>query len=420
MNTVEESTALDIAATENTKAERAPPWDRYLDAELGLRNHWYPAFFGAELAEADISDRQGSPVGNVRTEILLGERILFRRIGGRVFAIADRCRHRGVSLAARAECYTKETITCWYHGFTYAMDTGRLTAVLTDPQSSLIGRVGVHSYPVQERAGIVWVFIGDIEAPPLELDVQPGLLDDDMAVYPRGWSKIVKCNWRTAAENGFDPAHAYIHRNSAFITDYKVPIVLGDAGISRDHGMQISENPGTPMGVVLKRGGGTAVWEAEVGSGVAVGARFRPGEPGVLEGMSPEVSIWMPCGLWVDPMPAPGIVHVEWYVPVDRNHHRYIMTWAKRVNSDEEREAFFKETADNWAHYVPAEFTKDDVFARKAMSEFYDEGNGWREERLFGPDVVIANWRRLVTRQARGIQSAEKSWARHRAEAQDR
>ena len=84
------------------------------------------------------------------------------------------------------------------------------------------------------------------------------------------------------------------------------------------------------------------------------------------------------------------------------------MTWAKRVRNQQDREAFFKETADNWAHYVPAEFTKDDVFARKAMSEFYDEGNGWREERLFGPDIVIANWRRLVSREARGIQPSKR------------
>ena len=415
MNSTED---LDITATENPKAERGRPWDRYLEAEVGFRNHWYPAFFGSELAEADVSDAQGSPVSNIRTEILLGERILFRRVGGQIFAIADRCRHRGVSLAARPECYTKDTITCWYHGFTYAMDTGQLNAVLTDPKSSLIGRVGVHSYPVEERAGLVWVFIGDIKAPPLELDVQPGLLDDDLAVYPRGWSKVLECNWRTAAENGFDPAHAYIHRNSAWVTDYKVPMVLGDAGISRESGMLIVDKPGAPMGVVLKRGGGTGIWEARVDEGVSVTARFHPGEPDVLEGMNPEVSIWMPCGLWVDPMPAPGIVHVEWYVPIDKNHHRYMMTWAKRVRNEEERTAFFKETAEKWADYVPAEFNKDDIFARNAMREFYDEGNGWHEERLFGPDVVIANWRRLVSRQARGIQPVEKAWARYRAEPQ--
>jgi carbazole 1,9a-dioxygenase terminal dioxygenase component len=417
MSVADETTSLDTTVSEDPKnKQRTRPWERYLEAELGFRNHWYPAFFAAELPEADVSDLQGSPVKNVRTEILLGERILFRRVGGRIFAITDRCRHRGVSLAARPECYTKDTITCWYHGFTYAMDTGKLTAVLTEPRSSLIGQVGLHSYPVEERAGLVWVFIGDIEAPPLELDVQPGLLDANLAVYPQGWSKVVECNWRTAAENGFDPAHAYIHRNSAFVTDYKIPMVLGDAGLTRGHGMEVVDAPDAPKGVVLKRGGGGGVWEAEVGPGVNVTSRFRPGEPDVIEGMNPEVSVWMPCGLWVEPMPAPGIVHLEWYVPIDKYHHRYIITWAKRVNSDEERDAFFKETAQNWATYIPAVFNQDDVFARNAMREFYDEGNGWREEKLFGPDIVIANWRRLISRQARGVQTADKAWARYRPE----
>jgi carbazole 1,9a-dioxygenase len=416
MAAAEELEIHELAIRSPKAKPRVRPWERYLEAELGFRNHWYPAFFAAELADADVSDLHGSPVSNIRTETLLGERILFRRIDGRIFAVADRCLHRGVSLGARPECYTKDTITCWYHGFTYAMDGGKLTAVLTDPTSSLIGSVGLHSYPVEERAGLVWVFIGDIEAPPLELDVQPGLLDEDMAVYPNGWSKVVECNWRTAAENGFDPAHAYIHRNSAFVTDYKIPMVLGDAGVSRQHGMRVIEEAGKPMGVVLERGGGTGVWEAEVGPGVNVKSHFRPGEPNVLEGMNPEVSVWMPCGLWVEPMPAPGIVHLEWYVPIDKNHHRYMITWAKRVKNDSERNAFFKETADNWADYVPAEFNQDDVFARNAMREFYDQGNGWREERLFGPDVVITNWRKLVSRNARGVQTAEKAWARFKPE----
>src|SRR5262249_32022322 len=123
------------------------------------------------------------------------------------------------------------------------------------------------------------------------MDVQPGLLDGDMWRYPRGWSTAVKCNWRAAAEKGFDPSHAYIHRNSAFITDYKVPFVLGDAGITRDHGMEIVEKANSPMGVVLKRGGSTGIWQAEVSSGVNVSSRFRPGAAGGVDGRDPAVSI---------------------------------------------------------------------------------------------------------------------------------
>ncbi|MFC0452302.1 Rieske 2Fe-2S domain-containing protein [Rhodococcus jostii] len=405
----DEREIYNLAVDPTTRREK--PWERYLEAELGFRNHWYPAFFSHELVEADVSDIHGEPAVAMKAEILLGERILFRRVEGKVLAVEDRCLHRGVALSARPECYTADTITCWYHGFTYAMDSGALTSVITDPKSRLVGKLAIKSYPVEEAAGLVWVYIGDGDPHPLANDVQPGVLDDDMVVYPFGWAKVVDCNWRTAAENGFDPAHAYIHRNSAWVTDYKVPMVLGDTAISSRQGMKIMTEDDAPKGVLLERGGGTAVWSADVAPDLTVSSRFDPSDEGVLEGMSPDVSVWMPCGLWVDPMPEPGMIHLEWYVPVDRYHHRYIITWAKRVTNEDEKEQFITSTKEKWSDYIPAEFNDDDVFARKAMAEFYDHGNGWRDERLFSPDVVITNWRKLVNKHARGVQTAEHAWA---------
>jgi carbazole 1,9a-dioxygenase terminal dioxygenase component len=282
------------------------------------------------------------------------------------------------------------------------MRSGDLTAVITDPECPLIGKLKLRTYPVQERKGLIWVFVGDIDPPPLEDDVQPGFFDADLAISPDGWSKEVACNWRPAAENGFDPAHAYIHRNSALIESMKVPTVLGDTGISKDRGMEVCEGPGQ-RGIRLLRGGAEAIWEADV-HGVKVEARYRPGEEGVMEGMVPEVSIWMPCGLKVDPFPTPSIIHFEWYVPVDENTHRYIMTWGQRVSSDEERVAFEDEVATTWRHRVPDEFNADDVFAREAMQDFYANEDGWYRERLFGPDVVITQWRKLASKHARGVQ----------------
>src|SRR5881398_609160 len=60
--------------------QRRKPWQVYVEAELGFRNHWYPAFFGHELKEADVSDRTGTPVQQFKAMTILGEAILFRRI----------------------------------------------------------------------------------------------------------------------------------------------------------------------------------------------------------------------------------------------------------------------------------------------------------------------------------------------------
>ncbi len=383
--------------------QRRKPWQLYVDSTLGFRNHWYPAFFSSELAEGDVSSDSGNPVSNFKTVKMLGEEILFRRIDGKVHAVQDWCLHRGVAFSKRPECYTKSTITCWYHGFTYDMRSGGLTAVVTDPGCPLIGKLKLRRYDVEERQGMVFVFVGDIDAPPLEHDVAPGFLDESFAVYPNGWSREVACNWRPAAENGFDPAHTYIHRNSKLVTDYKVPTVFGDTNIKRTRGMEVVKNKGGPVGIRLRRGGATPVWDAEV-DGVKIGARFRPGQEGVLEGMVPEVSIWMPGGLRVDPFPAPGIIHFEWYVPVDEKTHRYMITWGTTIADESERAPFEEEITTRWRDYVPNHFNNDDVFAREAMQQFYADENGWFRERLFGPDVVITQWRKLASQSARGVQ----------------
>ena len=57
---------------------------RYEDAVLGFRNHWYPA-----MLSTDIGEEQLVPI------TLLGENLLFKRIDGVVYAIADQCLHRG-------------------------------------------------------------------------------------------------------------------------------------------------------------------------------------------------------------------------------------------------------------------------------------------------------------------------------------
>lgn len=115
---------------------KTSPWQDYLAAELGFRDHWYPAFFSHELKEADASAGNGEPVEHFRCEVILGERILFRRVDGQVHAVHDQCLHKGVPLSKKPECYTKNTISCWYHGFTYDLASGDLVNIITDPRSA--------------------------------------------------------------------------------------------------------------------------------------------------------------------------------------------------------------------------------------------------------------------------------------------
>jgi carbazole 1,9a-dioxygenase len=365
------------------------PWREYFDASLGFRNHWYPAFFSRHLAE-----------GECRGQVMLGERILFKRIDGRVYAIEDRCLHRGVPLSVRPECHTKNTISCWYHGFTYDLRTGALVAIITDPESPLIGRAGLKAYPVEEHKHLVFAFIGDDTPHPLKLDLQPGFLDEDLAIHPNGEQDIIKSNWRLAAENGVDASHVYIHRNSALINVAKRPLPLASYFTTRE-GMVIDQD-GAPKGVIKGAGRKTSVWETEI-EGVKVSSQYRPGV-NTEQSNATNTSLWLPCGLKVDPFPRPDTMQFEWYVPYDEQSHHYIVTWGKRVKDEQQAEQFFREMDVAWKDLVVHKFNSDDVIAREAMEHFYAEEDGWNREQLYRPDMVIVEWRRLASRHNRGIQ----------------
>jgi carbazole 1,9a-dioxygenase len=373
---------------DNEDFERKP-WRPYLEATLGFRNHWYPAFFGAQLAE-----------GECRGQEMLGERIFFKRIDGRVHAMEDRCAHRGVKLSVRPECYSKNTVSCWYHGFTYDVRTGKVVAIVTDPESPLIGKIGVKSYPVEERKNLVFVFIGDETPHPLALDLQPGFLDDDLAVAPNGDHETVNSNWRLAAENGVDASHIYIHRNSKLLNVKKKPLPLASYFLTRE-GMVIDKD-GAPKGVLKGAGRRVSVWETEI-EGEKVQAQYRPGVNSE-QGNATDTSLWLPCGLKVDPFPDVDMMQFEWYVPRDEQSHHYIVTWGRRVKSDAQAQQFFREIDSVWKDLVVDRFNNEDVIAREAMQRFYAEEDGWNREYLYRPDVVITEWRKLASRHNRGIQ----------------
>jgi carbazole 1,9a-dioxygenase len=365
------------------------PWRAYFEASLGFRNHWYPAFFSGQLAE-----------GECRGQVMLGERILFKRIDGRVYAIEDRCVHRGVPFSVRPECYSKNTISCWYHGFTYDVRTGALVAIITDPESPLIGKVALKAYPVEEHKNLIFAFIGDEAPHPLMLDLQPGFLEEELAIYPNGEHEIVKSNWRLAAENGVDASHVYIHRNSALINAARRPLPLSSYFTTRE-GMVIDQD-GAPKGVVKGAGRRTSVWETEI-EGVKITSQYRPGVNTDQSNVT-NTSLWLPCGLKVDPFPRPDTVQFEWYVPHDERSHHYIVTWGKRVKNDSESQQFFREMDVIWKELVVDKFNNEDVIAREAMEHFYASEDGWNQEQLYRPDMVIAEWRRLASKHNRGVQ----------------
>jgi carbazole 1,9a-dioxygenase terminal dioxygenase component len=97
----------------------------------------------------------------------------------------------------------------------------------SDPDSKLVGKLKLRSYPIEERKGMLFVFIGDIEPPPLEDDLPPEFLADDMHVVPFHQQEVAS-NWRVAADSASELNHTFIHRRDALLDYWRQPLPFAE------------------------------------------------------------------------------------------------------------------------------------------------------------------------------------------------
>lgn len=172
--------------------------------ELGFRNYWYPVFAAWRLRRRP------------KTVKILGEDVVLFRDGGKLYALKDQCAHRGARLS-RGKCLYPGTgtLTCPYHGWTYSGETGRCVAKLMEgPDTTIADEAKVTAYPVREYRGVIWVFVGDMDAVPLEEDLPECLADTDAWHTISTW-RTYRCNWRALMDNLCYDLHApFLHRNS--------------------------------------------------------------------------------------------------------------------------------------------------------------------------------------------------------------
>lgn len=93
------------------------------------------------------------------------------------------------------------------------------TAVCLSPLGGA-SSVKVRPHPVQQRFGLIWVYIGDGGPHPLDDNIPEGLRDNALVIGGR--TDIRKGNWRFAAENGFGEGHAKYLHNRALWQLFKV------------------------------------------------------------------------------------------------------------------------------------------------------------------------------------------------------
>ncbi len=171
--------------------------------KIFLDNCWYAAAWEHEIAQADFK------LGRTICEKPI---VFFRSESGRYIALDNRCCHRAAPLTMgriEAEC-----IRCMYHGMLYN-EHGQVIQI--PGQKQIPENFKVHSYPVQEKGGMLWVWMGDPAlADPKDILDFPPLSD------PENWRGFTEpsylhydANWLLIVDNLSDFSHvAFVHTNT--------------------------------------------------------------------------------------------------------------------------------------------------------------------------------------------------------------
>lgn len=161
-----------------------------------LRQYWHP------LCTTDSLN----PKRPLRTVEIMGERIVVYRSGASSYsAFPEKCPHRGASLEygfIEGDC-----LRCSYHGWLFGPD-GLCREMPFEPRKHP-ETIHIASYPVVERAGLLFIFLGTGESADFpEWDI----LNRDDGLYQIQLQDDLECNWFQIQENAADVTHtAYLH-----------------------------------------------------------------------------------------------------------------------------------------------------------------------------------------------------------------
>lgn len=171
-----------------------------------IKNCWYPAAWARDLQQAPLA----------RT-VLSENVVLFRAKNGDLAALQDRCPHRLLPLSQGR--VTDDGLQCGYHGLTFDC-AGKCSAAPT--QDALPQDATVRCYPVAERLGLLWIWMGDpAKADTADIFDLPQYHDPAWGVA-HGDDLYIKANYLLLCDNLCDPSHVnYVH-----------PTTLGDPDIA--------------------------------------------------------------------------------------------------------------------------------------------------------------------------------------------
>lgn len=161
-----------------------------------VRNSWYVSGWSHDLSG-----------GILPLEIVGIQIAMFRDTKGVAHALEDRCPHRLLPLS-KGKCLG-DTIQCGYHGMTF--DTAG-KCVRVPGQDNTPERAYVQAFPVKERHGIIWVWMGDAKLADEDKIFDIPEMSDSKWHAHHGGHLHIKAHYLNVAENLVDPAHvSFVH-----------------------------------------------------------------------------------------------------------------------------------------------------------------------------------------------------------------
>ncbi len=164
-----------------------------------FRRYWLPALLSSELPSPDCPP--------VKFTLLSEDLVAFRDSRGRVGVLDRYCPHRGSSLYwGRNE---EEGLRCVYHGWKFDV-AGTCVDMPNEPiESRFKEKIRTLAYPVEERGGVVWVYMGPPEQRPQMPELEWTRVPDSYIYVTK---RFQLCNYLQNVEGEVDSSHiSFLH-----------------------------------------------------------------------------------------------------------------------------------------------------------------------------------------------------------------
>ena len=164
-----------------------------------VKNAWYVAAWSRDIRR------------QLTARTILGEDIVpFRQQNGKPAALLDRCPHKLAPLSAGE--LKGDKVACGYHGLTFDC-SGKCVRV--PGQTAIPPDAVVRSFPLEERYGAVWIWMGEPALADPSRIVAVEHYGDPACGLVDGQYLHFATNYLNITDNLVDPAHTtYVHKNT--------------------------------------------------------------------------------------------------------------------------------------------------------------------------------------------------------------